>query len=68
MVDGYERFWDINRDGHLDNVEKALRDEYYMKELFGKESGFVDDDDEDDLDGKDVDDFDDASGDDFDDF
>ena len=67
MVDGYERFWDINRDGHLDNVERALRDEYYMNELFGKRSD-SDDDDDDDWDDKDVDDFDDASGDDFDDF
>ncbi len=37
-MDGFERFWDTNRDGHLDFVETAVRDEFYMKEFYGKGS------------------------------
>ncbi len=34
-MDGFERFRDTNRDGHLDFVETA---EFYMKEFYGKGS------------------------------
>jgi hypothetical protein len=37
-MDGFERFWDTNRDGHLEFVETAVRDEFYMKEFYGKGS------------------------------